>query len=142
LLLLASLLQQASAMVKQQLMQQQEGMLLLQLLYHVLQDGWDLMAGHPVKLQTDVEGLYKKMSAPGPLVSLQEAYDKGASSLVPVGVLELVLMVLQSLVFVADSRRTDITPMRHVNLGLELSDGEYSSPQVVHSTPCLQWPCD
>jgi hypothetical protein len=124
LLLLASLLQQASAKVKQQLMQQQDGMLLLQLLYHVLQDDWDLMAEQPLKMQTDVDGMFERFASPDTPICLQEAYDKGASSLVPVRLLELVLMVLQSLVFVADSERIDEVSKLHAGLGLEFSVGK------------------
>ena len=133
LLLLAALLQQASAEAKQQLMQQQEMSLLLQLLHRVLLDqeqtgdkvgraGGIWLADEPlsVTLQQLQAGVYeqRQLSADGgwgPVLA-------GA----PMGVEQLVLMVLQSLLMTAGIGDVPGTAEQLLGNGcmLELTEGE------------------
>ena len=124
LLLLAAMLQQAPVVAKQQLMREEEGNLLLQPLYRVLQDQQDLMALNSVKMQTCLEGVLETVATRG-LHRLAEAASGGAfSHAAPVSLLDLVLLVLQSLLFVGDPWEVDALKEGEQLLGMDMGDGE------------------
>ena len=133
LLLLAALLQQASAEAKQQLMQQQERTLLLQLLHRVLLDqeqtgdkvgraGCIWLADEPlsVTLQQLHAGVYAQ-----PQLSADGCWGPVLAG-APMGVEQLVLMVLQSLLMTADVADAPVTAEQLVSNGcmLELTEGK------------------
>ena len=124
LLLLASMLQQAPAEAKQQLMKAEEGNLLLQLLYRVSQDQHGLMALNNVKVKASLEGVLETVVTRG-LPNLVEAASDGVVSQAhPVSLLDLMLMVLQSLLFVGDPWEVDPLQGREQLLGMDMSDGK------------------
>ena len=103
LLLLAALLQQAPAEAKQQLMKEY-GTLLLQLLYRVLLDHED-MGGEDVEkaqLQLTIDDLGDVLEGVDGVWDPQERVCNVPWNAAPMTVVQLVLMVLQGLVFVAD----------------------------------------
>ena len=124
LLLLAAMLQQAPVGAKQQLMREEEGNLLLQLLYRVLQDQRDYMAERPVKVQTFLEGVLETVINRGMPNFLEAAFGGVFSHATPVSVLDLVLMVLQSLLFVGDPWEVDALIGREQLMGMDMWDGE------------------
>ena len=126
LLLLAALLQQAPGETKQQLMQQEEGGLLLQLLYRVLQDQQDAMALNAVQVQPYLQGVLDGIIHNGMHNLLEAAAGGLLSHASPVSLLELVLLVLQSLLFVGDPWEAISQQGREQLLGMNIQDGKYA----------------
>jgi hypothetical protein len=100
LLLLAALLQQAPAQAKQQLMKD-HGTLLLQLLYHVLLDH-EAMG----KRKMDTARVLQTVENLGEILKKVDGswdwQNCGSMTAEPMSVVQLVLMVVQSLIFVVD----------------------------------------
>ena len=136
LLLLVALLQQASAAAKQQLLEQESGEQLLQLLHLALLQQDEMEAGQEsldsAKLllwDKPQSGMLEKWVA-------RERSPAGAGvdtpsdsdACVPMGAVQLVLMVLQSLLLTADPWEVvGAEGMHTVGLGLEIREGEGES---------------
>ena len=128
LLLLAAMLQQAPVEAKQQLMKEEEGNLLLQLLYWALQDQRDFMSERPVQVQTFLEGVLETVITRGMANLLEAAFAGVFSHATLVSLLDLVLMVLQSLLFVGDPWEVDALMGREQLLGMNMWNGKYQGP--------------
>ena len=126
LLLLAALLQQAPAEINQQLMQEQEGNLLLQLLHRVLMDQQALPALTTVKIQMHLEGVLENIVSEGKHNLLEAACSGLFAHAFPVRLLELVLLVLQSLLFVGDPWEAVTLQGREHLLGMHIGAGKYT----------------
>ena len=127
LLLLAAMLQQAPAEAKQQLMKE-HGTLLLQLLYRVLLDH-EAMGGRDgerAQLHLTVDDLGDIVKGvEGALNSEEECVCKESLASAPMSVVQLVLMVLQGLMFVADGgMKLEAGDVLEKGMGMVVREGE------------------
>ena len=126
LLLLAAMLQQAPAEAKQQLMKE-HGTLLLQLLYRVLLDH-EAMGGRDVEkaqLMLTVNDLGDILKGVEGTWNSQESSGNVSWNAAPMSIVQLVLMVLQGLVFVADGgMKLAAEDMLGKGMGIVIKEGE------------------